>query len=404
MQIHNLGIWMIGARGSVATTVIAGALALKKQLVPRLGMITDTEEFRDLELVRMEDLVFGGCDIRKGSVKESIGQMCLDNACIDARQLEEIGSELEQVEPFIGRGTLTNCGDAIQGLSKEKGRRRTVLDEIELIRSQIRSFKKDKHLSEVVVINLASTEPLLRLKKFHLHAEDFEKHLAGNRGDSIRASTLYAYSALMEDCPFINFNASNGALIPAIIEIAEMRRVPVMGNDGKTGETLIKSALAPLFTSRSLEVLSWEGFNLLGNMDGKILNHAENKEAKLKTKDHSLSRILGYSPHTKIGIDYVPSLGDQKTAWDFIHFRGFMGIPMIMQIIWQGFDSILAAPLILDMARLADLAKRNGQSGLMPHLALFFKAPIGVEEHRLYEQYRMLLDYVAAMHSRRKQT
>jgi myo-inositol-1-phosphate synthase len=397
MQTRNLGIWIIGARGSVATTVIAGALALKKKLIPRLGMLTDTEVFRDLDLVQMEGLVFGGCDIRNGSIKESVGQMCLDNACIDARILEGIGFELEQVEPFIGMGTMRNCGDAIQGLSAEKRKKRTLHDEIKLVRSQIRKFKKENHLKEVVVVNLASTEPLLKLKKCHLHAAAFENCLGNNQGDSIRASTLYAYSALMEDCPFINFNASNGALIPAIIELAEMRKLPVMGNDGKTGETLIKSALAPLFTSRNLEVLSWEGFNLLGNMDGRILEHSENKEAKLRTKDHSLSRILGYSPHAKISIDYVPSLGDQKTAWDFIHFRGFMGIPMVMQVIWQGFDSILAAPLVLDMVRLADLAKRQGQSGLMPHLALFFKAPIGVDEHRLYEQYRMLIDYVKTM-------
>jgi len=397
MQTHNLGIWIIGARGSVATTVIAGVLALKKKLIPRLGMITDTEVFRDLDLVQMEDLVFGGCDIRNGSIKESISQMCLDNACIDARILENIGFELEQIEPFIGMGTLRNCGDAIQGLSAELGKKRTLRDEIELIRSQLRNFKIEKQLKEVIVVNLASTEPLLELKKCHLDTAAFENCLESSQGDSVRASTLYAYSALMEDCPFINFNASNGAIIPAIIELAEMRKLPIMGNDGKTGETLIKSALAPLFTSRNLEVLSWEGFNLLGNMDGRILGHSENKKAKLRTKDHSLSHILGYSPHTKISIDYVPSLGDQKTAWDFIHFRGFMGIPMIMQVIWQGFDSILAAPLILDMVRLADLAKRHGQSGLMPHLALFFKAPIGVDEHRLYEQHKMLMDYIAAM-------
>jgi myo-inositol-1-phosphate synthase len=395
MGMRKLGIWFIGARGSVATTVIAGALALKRKLIPLTGMITATDSFRDLDLVAIESLRFGGCDIRPGSFIESSRQMYIDNICIDARLLEAISPDLEAIEPFISMGTLRNCGDAIQGLvSVEKESKRSLNDEIDIIKSHLRKFKKENDLEEVVVVNLASTEPLLELEDCHMNIEAFEECLDKNRDDSIRASTLYAYSAIQEDCPFINFNASNGALIPAIVKLAKMRSIPVMGNDGKTGETLVKSVLAPLFTSRNLEVLSWEGFNILGNMDGKVLGHPQNKEAKLKTKDQSLSNILGYSPHSRVNIEYVPSLGDQKIAWDFIHFRGFMGIPMTMQVIWQGFDSILAAPLILDLVRLTELSKKHGHEGLMPHLALFFKAPLGVKEHRLFEQHSMLMDYV----------
>ncbi len=168
-----------------------------------------------------------------------------------------------------------------------------------------------------------------------------------------------------------------------------------MGNDGKTGETLVKSALAPMFTCRNLDVLSWEGFNILGNMDGQVLDDPKNKESKIRTKDHLLGKILGYSPHSRVRIDYVPSLDDQKTAWDFIHFKGFLGAKMSLQFIWQGYDSLLAAPLILDLVRLAELAKRRGDAGLMPHLASFFKAPLGVDEHALFEQYQMLLGYAS---------
>jgi myo-inositol-1-phosphate synthase len=181
-----------------------------------------------------------------------------------------------------------------------------------------------------------------------------------------------------------------------MIELAERKGVPVMGNDGKTGETLVKSALAPMFMCRNLEIMSWEGFNILGNMDGHVLEHPDNKESKLKTKDSVLSKILGYSPHSRVHINYVPSLDDQKTAWDFIHFKGFMGARMSLQFVWQGYDSLLAAPLVLDLVRFAQLARRRAEAGLMPHLASYFKAPLGVDEHRLYEQFRMLLDYAAS--------
>jgi myo-inositol-1-phosphate synthase len=140
--------------------------------------------------------------------------------------------------------------------------------------------------------------------------------------------------------------------------------------------------------------MSWEGFNILGNMDGRILDHPENCESKIRSKDQVLSKILGYSPHTSVNIGYVPSLGDQKTAWDFIHFKGFLGAKMSLQFIWQGYDSILAAPLVLDLVRLAELAKRRAEGGAMTHLASFFKAPVGVEKHALQDQFRMLTDYV----------
>jgi len=148
-----------------------------------------------------------------------------------------------------------------------------------------------------------------------------------------------------------------------------------------------------MFHDRNLEILSWEGFNLLGNMDGRVLKHPENRKSKIETKDHLLPKILGYSPHSRVHIDYVPSLEDQKTAWDFIHFRGFLDARMSLQFIWQGYDSLLAAPLVLDLVRWAEYAKRNGESGLMPHLASYFKAPLGVAQHRFHAQYEMLLDY-----------
>jgi myo-inositol-1-phosphate synthase len=149
-----------------------------------------------------------------------------------------------------------------------------------------------------------------------------------------------------------------------------------------------------MFAHRNLRVLSWQGYNILGDRDGAVLADTRNKSAKVATKDGLLPAILGYPLHTHVGIDYVPSLHDLKTAWDFVHFEGFLGFKMTMQFIWQGCDAILAAPLVLDLVRFADLAQRRGEAGPMTHLACFFKQPIGVAEHDLHRQWQMLVDYL----------
>ncbi|HID76854.1 MAG TPA: hypothetical protein EYP56_12770, partial [Planctomycetaceae bacterium] len=168
-----------------------------------------------------------------------------------------------------------------------------------------------------------------------------------------------------------------------------------MGCDGKTGETLMKSVLAPMFRQRHLRVMSWVGHNIFGNLDGRVLDDPANKAAKVASKDQLLGRILGYQPQTLVSIEYIESLGDWKTAWDHIHFRGFLGTPMTLQFIWQGCDSLLAAPLVLDLARLAVLAWRRGEVGTMPFLASFFKNPYGVEEQDFARQFQMLEAWAA---------
>jgi myo-inositol-1-phosphate synthase len=206
---------------------------------------------------------------------------------------------------------------------------------------------------------------------------------------------LYAYAALRERCGFVNFTPSAQALSPAIAELAKQLRLPYCGSDGKTGETLMKAALAPMFRERNLKVLSWQGYNILGDRDGEVLANRENLAAKVQSKDRALANILGYALHTHVGIDYVPSLHDLKTAWDFVHFEGFLGHRMALQFIWQGCDAILAAPLVLDLVRFVDFALRRGEHGALAHLAAFFKSPIGCEVHDFHAQCRMLADYVA---------
>jgi myo-inositol-1-phosphate synthase len=395
-QPKKVGLWLIGARGSIAVTVMIGAFLLRKGLFSATGMVTAAEAFADLDLPPVADFVFGGCDIRSEPLPEAGWRAMREGGGCDREFFEGIIADLEAVEADICPGTLRNCGEMITGLADPGiSSGKTVLEELAGVQGSIREFKEKHGLSTVVVINLASTEPPLALAPWHHDVEKFEERLRANDCQAVQASTLYACAAIREGCPYINFTPSNGALIPALIRMAEIRGVPVMGNDGKTGETLVKSALAPLFLSRNLQILSWEGVNMLGNMDGQVLNDPKNCQSKLQSKDQVLQKILGYAAHSRVHIHYVPSLGDQKTAWDFIHFQGFLGAKMSLQFTWQGYDSILAAPLVLDLARLAVLAGRHGEAGLMPQLASFFKSPLGVGEYRHAAQYEMLLEYAA---------
>jgi myo-inositol-1-phosphate synthase len=168
-----------------------------------------------------------------------------------------------------------------------------------------------------------------------------------------------------------------------------------MGHDGKTGETLLKSTLAPMFAGRNLQIMSWVGHNIFGNMDGKVLNDPVNKKSKITSKDRLLSQILGYAPQTLVSIEYIESLGDWKTAWDHIHFRGFLDTPMVLQFTWQGCDSLLAAPLVLDLVRFTELAARRGERGLLTFLASFFKSPLGTREHNFVKQLQLLEAWAA---------
>jgi myo-inositol-1-phosphate synthase len=196
---------------------------------------------------------------------------------------------------------------------------------------------------------------------------------------------------------YINFTPSLGASIPALYQLAETTGSLHGGKDGKTGETLLKTVLAPMFALRNLHVMSWVGHNIFGNRDGIILDDPANKASKVDTKDRVVTSILGYKPESLVTIEYIPDMGDWKTAWDHIHFSGFLGSKMTMQFTWQGCDSLLAAPLAIDLARLADVEKQRGSKGLMKHLASFFKGPEGVEENDFFKQFTMLAEHVATL-------
>lgn len=394
MNDRRIGVWLIGAMGSISSVVILGVHAMRRGQTEATGMITATNAFEDLDLIPVEAIEIGGCDIRLASLLDTTREAVSNSGGMDPALLLDIEDYLQEVASHISPGCTLNCGEMIGSLATSAKECKSAAEEIEEVKESLARFKAAKDLDQVVVVNLGSTEPPQELTSIHEHADDFEESLFHDPSLTVQASTIYAYAAIQSGCPYINFTPSNGALFPAMVQLAEREGVPVMGNDGKTGETLVKSALAPMFPCRNLEVLSWEGFNILGNMDGYVLNHPKNKESKIDSKHGVLARILGYEPHAEVGINYVPSLRDEKVAWDFIHFKGFLGARMSLQFVWQGYDSLLAAPLVLDLVRLADLAQRKGEAGLMPHLACFFKSPLGVQEHRLYEQFRLLSEYV----------
>lgn len=391
----QLGIWIVGIYGEVASATILGAKAISAGLSGTTGLVTELPALQKLPLHSFSDIIFGGHDIQKGSIYKSIYEYIKANRVFNLEHLSTLRADIEKIDNSVRPGTVLQCGGPLilkaEDLILKK--RESIAETAERIITDMQEFKISNNLSSVVVVNLASAEQESPEAPPN-SLEEWDSHFKKSDSKSITASMLYAYAAFMNGFPYINFTPSAGASSPALQELAVKQGVPHYGNDGKTGETLVKTVLAPLFLYRNLEVLSWEGYNLLGNGDGNILQHPEHKKAKLKNKGDVLPGILGYSPHSGISIDYVPSLGDWKTAWDFIHFKGFLDTPMSIQFLWQGCDSMLAAPLVLDLVRMADFAARNSEKGLMTHLSCFFKHPLGIDDHVLSRQHEALMRYV----------
>jgi myo-inositol-1-phosphate synthase len=393
----------LGARGGLATTLLVGTRMIARGLVSSCGLLTETKPLAGFDFPQLGDLVFGGHDVREGTVYDTAVQIYRDTGTIPFDRLAAVKDELDAIDGDIVLGCARNCGPAIHRLALPRLRqgRGTLQKDVDRLAADMTSFKERHRLAEVIVVNLASTEPPTPVTKAALDPASFRRALRANGasgalGREFRASTLYAAAAASCGFPFINFTPSNGALPPALQEIFTEAGIPFMGNDGKTGETLVKSAIAPMFKYRNLRVLAWQGYNILGDRDGLVLSEESNRRSKIGTKDSVLASILGYKPHTHVGIDYVPSLNDLKTAWDFVHFQGFLDYKMALQFIWQGCDAILAAPLVLDLVRFTALARNRGEGGVMRHLACFFKNPLGVEEQDLHGQFHHLLAYIGA--------
>ena len=392
---QRVGLWMVGACGGVGSTVTLGLAAMSKRRIPLTGLVSELPPFSDLPLVSLTNIIIGGHEIREESLLSAIEGLHRRSGLFDAELIRDCAPKIRAAQHEIRTGALIGCSKVVREMADRAGltRDRTAMQAIERLSSDIADFQKRMRLESCVVVHLASSEPPMPRAVGATEWAKLEKTLS-KQGEALPSSSLYALAAIQARCPFINFTPSTGIRIPAIQQRAEELGVPYMGNDGKTGETLVKSVLAPMFAMRHLEVLSWFGQNILGNRDGAVLDDPATRQSKINSKDGIISRIVGGTPTTKVGINFIPSLDDWKVAWDFIHFRGFLNTKMSLQFSWCGSDSILAAPLVIDLARFAVLEQQRGGAGPMRHLAFFFKDPIGVSEHDLNSQWRRLVEYV----------
>ncbi|MFV2010997.1 MULTISPECIES: inositol-3-phosphate synthase [unclassified Micromonospora] len=377
------GVWLIGARGSVAVTSIVGALAVRAGLADTTGCVTELPPLRGSALPNFTDLVFGGHDIaatplvKKADALASAG--VVPGRLVAALHTELTGLEA-QLRPLPAGATQAETAAAIA--------------------ADLVAFRRRHDLDQVVVVNVSTTEPAPPPHPAHHDLAALAAALTEASGGPpvLPPSALAAYAALGAGCGYVDFTPSVGARLPALDELARQRGAPYAGHDGKTGETLVKAVLAPMFALRNLQVRSWSGSNLLGGGDGANLAEPAANAAKAASKQRVLGEILGYQPQGYTRIEYVDDIGDFKTAWDLITFSGFLGTGMRMEFTWHGCDSALAAPLVLDLARLTAAAARAGRVGPLPELAFFFKDPIGSGPHALGDQWRILVDFTAYLH------
>ena len=338
------GVWLIGARGSVAVTSMVGATALRAGLAEPLGCVTELPALASPALPGWGSLVFGGHDISDITLEKKVENLVAAGV-LPARPAAAVADQLDGLQREL-RPVPTAANQ---------------LEQAQLIAADIDDFRRRRGLSQVVVINVSSTEPVPAPHPAFSSLDQLRSAMA--LSPVLPPSSLYAYAAFSAGCPFVDFTPSTGSRLPALQQLASDVGVPYAGHDGKTGETLVKSVLAPMFAMRNLRVRTWAGTNLLGGGDGANLADPAARAAKSGSKQRVLKETLGYQPQGSSHIEYVDDIGDFKTAWDLITFSGFLGTPMRMEFSWHGCDSALAAPLILDLARLTAAAHAAGRTG-----------------------------------------
>jgi myo-inositol-1-phosphate synthase len=372
-------VWLVGARGSVAVTSVVGALAIRAGLAEPTGCVTELPALRGRALPALSDLVFGGHDV---SVVELVkkAQSLVAAGVLPGMLVEAVAAELAGIEADV-QPVPTG---------------RTQREIVDRAAADLVAFRRRHGLARVVVVNVSSTEAAASPHPAHADLAALTSVL-GTEAAVLPGSSLYACAAFSAGCGYVDFTPSTGARLPALDQLARQAGVPYAGNDGKTGETLLKSVLAPMFAMRHLQVRSWSGINLLGGGDGASLVEPGANAAKTASKHRVLRETLGYEPEGRTRIDYVADIGDQKTAWDLVTFTGFLGTRMRMEFSWHGCDSALAGPLVLDLARLTAAAQAAGRAGSLPELAFFFKDPLGEATHALADQWRELCNFVASL-------
>ena len=393
--MSKVGVWIVGASGSVATTAMAGVVAIRKGKVNPVGLVTALPAFQNVEFCGLDSLVFGGHEVRKPDLTGELRTLHQSSGLLSPEVIRLASGAFRAISRRIRPGTAVGCGAPVEKLA--------TLDLITAakpagvvarVRRDIEEFRDAVKCDRLVVVNLSSTEPPFEPQACHASLPKLRRAMEKKGASPLPASSLYCMAALEAGAAYINFTPSLGPNVPALIELAEEKGGLLAGCDGKTGETLCKSVIAPLFAMRNLKVLSWVGHNIFGNRDAEVLDDPRNKSSKVKSKDHLIRSIVGYPMKTLVTIENIPSMGDWKTAWDHVHFEGFLGTKMVMQFLWQGCDSILAAPLVLDLIRLAALSIDRGERGVMRYTACFFKSPLGVEEQDMFKQFQMLAQHL----------
>ncbi|MCA9831985.1 MAG: inositol-3-phosphate synthase [Dehalococcoidia bacterium] len=384
----KLGVLLVGL-GAVASTVIAGVEHARRGTGRPVGSLTQMGTIRlgkrtenraplineFVPLAGLEQLVFGAWD----PIPDSAYEAALKCGVLDKHEhVEPIADFLKTIKPMPAAFDQFYV-KRLEGTNVKRGSKAELVDQI---RADIRNFKAANGCDRLVMVWAASTEIFMEEGPAHQNLENFEAALEA--GDQMIApSMLYAYAALMEDVPFANGAPNLTVDIPALVKLATDRGLPVCGKDFKTGQTLLKTVLAPMLKARMLGVNGWYSTNILGNRDGEVLDDPESfktkEESKLGVLEHVLQpdlypELYGNIYH-KVRINYYPPRGDNKEGWDNIDIFGWMGYPMQIKVDFLCRDSILAAPIVLDLAIFMDLAKRAGMKGIQEWLSFYFKSP-----------------------------
>lgn len=409
----KLGILIVGVGGAVSTTLISGVLSVRKGLSQPVGSITQMATIKMqngkempikdiVPIADLKDIVFGGWDI----FPENAYQAAVYAEVLKAKDLEPIRTELESITPMKAAFDH-NYAKRLNGTFIKDTQTRW--DMVEQLRADIRNFKEQNQCARIVVLWAASTEIFIAPSAEHQSLQALEKAMKENNTAVIPPSMCYAYAAIAEGCPFIMGAPNLCVDIPAIWEFSEKMNVPIAGKDFKSGQTLMKTVLAPMFKTRMLGVSGWFSTNILGNRDGEVLDQPENFKTKEVSKLSVIEQIfepekypqLYGNLYHKVRINYYPPRRDNKEAWDNIDIFGWMGYPMEIKVNFLCRDSILAAPIALDLVLFSDLAARAGMKGIQTWLSFFCKSPMHDKEHQpvhdLFQQWRMLKQTIREM-------
>ncbi|HEX6315479.1 MAG TPA: inositol-3-phosphate synthase, partial [Gemmatimonadaceae bacterium] len=389
----KLGVLLVGM-GAVSTTTIAGVLAIRRGLAKPIGSLTQMGTIRlgkrtegrsplikdFVPLASLDQIVFGGWDI----FEEDSYEAAKTAGVLEPALLEQIRPELEAIKPWSAVFDRKYV-KRLDGPNVKKGRNKR--DLAEQLRADIQRFKAEQRLDRLVMVWCGSTEIYLTESEAHASIASFEKALEAN-DDAIPSSMIYAYAAIKEGIPYANAAPNLSADIPALLTLADQTATPVAGKDLKTGQTLIKTIIAPGLKARLLGVEGWYSTNILGNRDGEVLDDPESFRTKEESKKSVLDYILQPNLYPDlyeklchvVRINYYPPRGDNKEGWDNIDIFGWLGYPMQLKINFLCRDSILAAPIVLDSVLFLDLAKRAGMSGIQEWLSFYYKAPMHAPE------------------------